>query len=115
MSTGAVIAIIVIVVIILLLLAVVLPRMRTRRAQHRRDSRRSELAGAHREAAEEQDARARAAERMARRAEAEAELHKAQADLHDRGLADDELDRDGDVVRRGEAQRPASPQEPREV
>jgi hypothetical protein len=41
--------------------------------------------------------RAEAAEQHARRERAEAELHASRAEMHERGLADDELERNGDM------------------
>jgi len=97
MSTGAWIAIIAGAVILLLLLfAVVLPRMRARRHEHQLETRRGEVAEAHREVAAEREAKARLAESEAQRQRAEAEQHAARADLHERGLADDELEAERD-------------------
>jgi hypothetical protein len=94
MSTGAIIAIVVGALILIVLLALLVPRMRGRAEERRREGRRQELAGEHRAAAERQAAQAELAEREAQRQRAEAELHEARAELHDRGLADEELDRD---------------------
>jgi uncharacterized membrane protein YcjF (UPF0283 family) len=98
MSTGAIIAIVVGAVIVLAILAFLLmrmlPRMRARREERRLNERREAVAGAHRDVAEQQTAQAQLAEREAQRARAEAQLHETRADLHERGLADDELDRD---------------------
>jgi hypothetical protein len=108
MSTGAIIAIVVIALIIIALLAFVLPRRRAIARERQIARRRREVAGAHREVAEERIARADRAERVARAERAEAELHQSRAQLHEEGLADDELadehqrfvrdrDRDGDA------------------
>jgi F0F1-type ATP synthase membrane subunit b/b' len=97
MSTGAWIAIIAGAAILLLILfAAVVPRMRARRHEHQLETRRGEMAEAHREEAQEREAKARLAESEAQRERAEAELHSARADLHERGLADEELDREHD-------------------
>jgi hypothetical protein len=109
MSTGAIIAIVVIAVILIALVAVVLPRTRARSRERQVVRRREEVAGAHREVAEERLADADRAEREARAQRAEAELHESRAALHEEGLADDDLatehqrfvrDGDGDGVRR---------------
>jgi predicted Holliday junction resolvase-like endonuclease len=92
MSTGAIIAIVAVVVVLLILLAIVVPRARARKAQHRLETRRQEVADAHRDAAKERAVQAEIAEGEARRARAEADLHEARAGLHERGLADEELD-----------------------
>src|SRR4051794_3003874 len=109
MSTGLIIAIVVIVALIILLFAVVMPRARAKAREREMERRRGEVAGAHRERAEDRAARAEIAEHEARRERAEAELHESRARLHERGLADDELhadrerfasDRDDDVAGR---------------
>jgi hypothetical protein len=92
MSTGAIIAIAVAAALIILILALVMPRMRRRQEERRIEGRRQEVAGAHREEADDRMARAALAEREARRERAEAELHQSRADMHERGMADDELD-----------------------
>jgi type II secretory pathway pseudopilin PulG len=92
MSTGAIIAIIVVAVIVVVLFAVVMPRVRAGRREREIARRREEVAGAHREVADQRMARAERAERLARAERAEAELHSSRAELHEQGLADDELD-----------------------
>jgi hypothetical protein len=107
MSTGTIIAIVVIALVVLAVFAVILPRSRARSRERQVARRREEVAGAHREVAEERLSRAQQAERIARAERAEAELHESRAALHEEGLADDELDaehqrfvrgRDGDVT-----------------
>jgi ABC-type multidrug transport system fused ATPase/permease subunit len=92
MSTVAVVVIVVAVVVLLALLLVALPRARARSRERALEQRRGEVAGAHRERAEERLVRAEYAEREAQRERAEAELHESRARLHEHGLADDELD-----------------------
>jgi flagellar biosynthesis/type III secretory pathway M-ring protein FliF/YscJ len=92
MSTGVIVAIVVVAILLLLLFAVVLPRSRAKARERRLTQRRDEVAGAHRERAEQRSARAEMAEHQAARERAEAELHETRARLHERGLADDELD-----------------------
>jgi multidrug efflux pump subunit AcrA (membrane-fusion protein) len=94
MSTGTIIAIVVIALIILAVIAFVVPRMRANSRERQIARRREEVAGAHREVAEERMTRAEQAERVARAERAEAEMHASRADLHEQGLADDELDDD---------------------
>jgi len=104
MSTGAIVAIAIgAAIILIILLALVIPRMRARKAEQQLATRREEVAGAHRDAAAEREAKARIAESEAQRARADAQLHEARADLHDRGLADDQLDRDGAALERDDA------------
>ncbi|WP_445148628.1 hypothetical protein [Baekduia sp. Peel2402] len=91
MSTGAIVAIVVIAVIVLALLAFVLPRMRGQKREREISRRREQVAGAHREVAQERLADAERAEREARAQRAEAELHESRAALHEDGLADDDL------------------------
>ncbi|HEV7751044.1 MAG TPA: hypothetical protein VGO71_05865 [Baekduia sp.] len=105
MSTGAIIAIVVIVLLIVALVAYALPRSRARQRERQVIRRREEVAGAHREVAQERLAEADRAEREARADRAEAELHESRASLHEEGLADDDLAaehqrfvRDGDGV-----------------
>jgi hypothetical protein len=114
MSTGAIIAIVVIAIVLLALIAVVLPRMRAQSRERQVDRRRQEVAGAHREVAQERLAEADRAEREARAQRAEAELHESRAALHEEGLADDDLatehqrfvrDRDGTPARTGDRAR----------
>jgi uncharacterized membrane protein len=110
MSTGATIAIVAGAVILLLILLVAVRRLTARRrAERRLEGRRQEVAGAHRDAAQERTARADLAEREAQRARAEAEEHRARAALHEHGLADDQLDRDDEIARteRSESDRAA--------
>jgi hypothetical protein len=94
MSTGVIIAIVVIALIIIALLAFVMPRSRARARERQVARRREEVAGAHREVAEERMADAERAERLARAERAEAELHASRAELHEEGLADDDLETD---------------------
>jgi Flp pilus assembly protein TadB len=93
-STGLIIAIVVIAIVLIALFAFVMPRARARAREREISRRRDEVAGAHRERADDRAARAEYAEQQARRERAEAELHESRARLHERGLADDELDAD---------------------
>jgi flagellar biosynthesis/type III secretory pathway M-ring protein FliF/YscJ len=92
MSTGLIIAIVVIAVVLIALFAFVMPRARAKARERELVRQRDEVAGAHRERAEDRAARAEYAEQQARRERAEADLHESRARLHERGLADDELD-----------------------
>jgi Flp pilus assembly protein TadB len=96
MSTGTIVAIVVVALILVALFAFILPRARARARERRIEHRRQEVAGAHREVANERLARAELAEREARRERAEAELHESRANLHEQGLADDRLEEDHD-------------------
>src|SRR3954469_21679618 len=108
MSTGVIIAIVVVAILLIALFAFVLPRSREKARERQVVRRREEVAGAHREVAQERLAEADRAERAARAQRAEAELHESRASLHEEGLADDDLadehrrfvrgDRDGDGV-----------------
>jgi hypothetical protein len=91
MSTGAIIAIVVVAILLIALFAYILQRSRERARERQIIRRREEVAGAHREVAEERMAAADRAEREARAQRAEAELHESRAALHEQGLADDEL------------------------
>jgi biopolymer transport protein ExbB/TolQ len=91
MSTGAIIAIVVVALLLIALIAFILPRSRARARERQITRRRDEVAGAHREVAEERLAEADRAEREARAQRAEAELHESRAALHEEGLADDDL------------------------
>ena len=93
MSTGAIVAIVVLVALFVILLAA-LPRIRARREERELGHRRDRAVDAHRSEAELKAARADHAERVAQKERAEAELHESRARLHEKGLADDELDRD---------------------
>jgi hypothetical protein len=103
-------------IILFALLAFVVPRMRARSAERRRErellQRREEEAERHRSEAESRSLRADEAEHRARIAEKEAEAeraqaqaHEARASLHERGLADDELTSDRDVASERESGR----------
>lgn len=94
MTTGAIIAIVVIALVLLAVVAVVLPRARARAREREINRRRQEVAGAHREVAEDRMARAQRAENVARAERAEAEMHASRAELHEQGLADDDLEDD---------------------
>jgi hypothetical protein len=94
MSTAAIIALVIAALIVVALFAIVMPRARARAREREIIRRRQEVAGAHREVAEERMARAERAERLARAERAEADLHASRAELHEQGLADDELDRE---------------------
>jgi hypothetical protein len=94
MSTGAIIAIVVIVLIVIALVAFVMPRTRAKAQERKLDQRRTEVADAHRGEAEQRLARAEYAENQAKRERAEAELHESRANLHEKGMADDDLDRE---------------------
>jgi Flp pilus assembly protein TadB len=100
--TGVIIAIVVVAILAVLLFAFVLPRSRAKARERETSRRRGEVAGAHRERAEERAARADVAEHQAARERAEAELHETRARLHERGMADDELDADHERLRGGE-------------
>ena len=94
MSTGLIIAIVAVVVLLIVLFAFVLPRSKAKAREREVARRRDEVAGAHREHAEERATRAEMAEKEAARERAEAELHETRAKMHERGMADDELDAD---------------------
>jgi flagellar biosynthesis/type III secretory pathway M-ring protein FliF/YscJ len=94
MSTAVIIVIVVAVLIVLALVVFAAPRMRARRRERELEHRRGQVADAHREQAAARSTRAEEAEQVAARERAEAELHETRARLHERGLADDELDRD---------------------
>ena len=96
MSTVAIIVIIVVALALLAVIAIAMPRMRGRRQERMLERRRGEIADAHREQASARVARADEAERIAEHERAQAEAHEARARLHERGLADDELDRDNE-------------------
>jgi FtsZ-interacting cell division protein ZipA len=118
MSTGAIIAIVVAAIVVIAIIAIVLPRMRANARERELARRRTEVANAHRERASDRAARAEEAEQIAARERAEAELHETRARLHERGLADDELDTDGDRVgderfTRGERDTTVPPEEER--
>jgi hypothetical protein len=117
MSTGAIIAIVVIALVLLAVVAFVLPRTRARAREREINRRRQEVAGAHREVAEDRMERAQRAERIARAERAEAEMHASRAELHEQGLADDELDDDHRrfVREREDADAAAADQEARET
>jgi predicted Holliday junction resolvase-like endonuclease len=102
MSTGAIVAIVVAAAIIILILAVLMPRMRAKQEERRLVSRRQEVAGAHRERAQDRIAEADLAEKEAQRRRAEAELHETRAEMHDRGLADDNLEQEHGRFVRGD-------------
>jgi type II secretory pathway pseudopilin PulG len=101
MSTGLIIAIVVVVLLLLALLLFVLPRARARSRERDLERRRGEVAGAHRDQAETRQVRAQEAEHVAERERAEANLHETRARMHERGLADDDLDREHESVREG--------------
>jgi hypothetical protein len=90
--SGLIIAIVVIAVVLIALFAFVMPRARAKAREREIVRQRDEVAGAHRDRAEDRAARAEYAEQQARRERAEADLHESRARLHERGLADDELD-----------------------
>lgn len=102
MSTGAIIAIVVAAAIIILIVAVLMPRLRAKQEERRLVSRRQEVAGAHRERAQDRIAEADMAEKEAQRRRAEAELHETRAEMHDRGLADDNLEQEHGRFVRGD-------------
>ena len=102
MTTGAIIAIVVVALIVVALLAFMLPRMRAKADQKKRER---ELSMRRERAVEEQRAEASARESRASEAEqrariaakeaeaerAQAQLHEERAGLHERGMADHEL------------------------
>jgi len=94
MSTGLIVAIVAGVVLLIVLFAFVLPRSKAKAREREVSRRREEVAGAHRERADERATRAEMAEKEAARERAEAELHETRAHMHERGMADDELDAD---------------------
>jgi flagellar biosynthesis/type III secretory pathway M-ring protein FliF/YscJ len=113
MSTGLIIAIVVVAILLIALFAVVMPRARAKAREREIMRQRDEVAGAHRDHAEDRAARAEYAEQQARRERAEADLHESRARLHERGLADDELDAErerlgGDRGARFESERDAT-------
>jgi hypothetical protein len=105
MSTGAIVAIVVVVIVGIALVAVVGSRLRARAGARRLEEQRDRVADAHRQEADTRMARAELAEHEAHRERAEAELHEARAKLHERGLADDQLDRDADQLEGREGRR----------
>jgi flagellar biosynthesis/type III secretory pathway M-ring protein FliF/YscJ len=105
MSTGIIIAIVIIAIVLIALFAVVMPRARARARERQIVRQRDEVAGAHRERADDRAARAEYAEQQARRERAEADLHESRARLHERGLADDELDAERDRLGTAEGDR----------
>jgi flagellar biosynthesis/type III secretory pathway M-ring protein FliF/YscJ len=105
MSTGIIIAIVIIAIVLIALFAVVMPRARARARERQIVRQRDEVAGAHRERADDRAARAEYAEQQARRERAEAELHESRARLHERGLADDELDAERERLGTADADR----------
>jgi Flp pilus assembly protein TadB len=105
MSTGIIIAIVIIAIVLIALFAVVMPRARARARERQIVRQRDEVAGAHRERADDRAARAEYAEQQARRERAEADLHESRARLHERGLADDELDAERDRLGTAESDR----------
>jgi biopolymer transport protein ExbB/TolQ len=110
MTTGTIVAIVIAALIVIAVLAFAMSRSRATARERLVRRRREEVAGAHREVAEERAARADRAERMARAERADAEAHTARADLHEQGLADDDLEQehrrfvreDGDTVADGQ-------------
>ena len=105
MSTGLIIAIVVVAILLIALFAVVMPRARAKAREREIMRRRDEVAGAHRDQAEDRAARAEYAEQQARRERAEADLHESRARLHERGLADDELDAERERLGTADADR----------
>ena len=100
MSTGLIIAIVAVVVVAVALVAFVASRTGDRRRQRELNRRRQVAAERHRRQAETRTERAQIAEQRARIAEQEAERERAAAGLeheravaHERGMADDELER----------------------
>jgi hypothetical protein len=90
--TTVIVAVVVIAAVILLAMMFVMPRARAKARERELEHRREEVAGAHRDRAQERAAKAEVAEHHAARERAEAELHETRARLHESGLADDELD-----------------------
>jgi hypothetical protein len=105
MSTGLIIAIVVIAIVLIALFAFVMPRARAKAREREIIRQRDEVAGAHRERAEDRAARAEYAEQEARRERAEADVHESRARLHERGLADDDLDAERDRLGTAEGDR----------
>ncbi len=101
MSTGLIIAIVVVVLLLLALLLFVLPRARAKSRERDLERRRGEVADAHRGQAETRQVRAQEAESIAARERAEADLHETRARMHERGLADDDLDRERENLSEG--------------
>jgi Flp pilus assembly protein TadB len=91
MSTGLIIAIVVVAIVLIAVIAFVMPRARERARERELQRRREQVAGEHREIAEERSAEAEIAEQTARRERAEAALHEQRAEAAERGMADDEL------------------------
>jgi FtsZ-interacting cell division protein ZipA len=115
-STGLIFAIVV-VAIILIALLVLVPRLRAKASEKRRErelvGRRKEAAGEHRQVAQarseraaEAEQHARIAEQEARREKAEAQLQQERASAYERGLADHELvgEQTGGAERYGDGQ-----------
>ena len=90
--TTVIVAIIVVAAVILLAMVFVMQRAKAKARERELGHRRDEVAGAHRDHAQQRVAKAEVAEHHAERERAEAELHEARARLHERGLADGELD-----------------------
>jgi uncharacterized membrane protein len=93
MSTVVIIVIVAVVVVLVVALLAVLPALRRRRRERELERARTEQAQLHRDEARDRAARADLAEQEAAKARAEAEIHEKRAELHERGLADDELER----------------------
>ncbi len=103
--TTAIILIVVVAAVILLAVMFVMPRARAKARERELEQRRGEVAGAHRDQAQQRVAKAEAAEQHAARERAEAELHEARARLHERGLADDELETERERMTDGDETR----------
>ena len=101
-STGLVIVIVAVALLLLARPCFVAPRARGRSRGRDLEGRRGEVADAHRERAETRMTRAQEAEQIATRERAEAVLRETRARLHERGLADADLDADGDRVVEGD-------------
>jgi hypothetical protein len=99
--TTAIIVIVVIAILALILAMVVMPRARARARERELENHREEVAGAHRDHAQQRLAKAEVAEHEAARERAEAELHESRARLHEQGLADDDLDTERDRLTEG--------------
>jgi biopolymer transport protein ExbB/TolQ len=101
-STGLIVLIAVVAAIVLITL-LLLPRIReTARVKARErelSKRRNQAVDEHRTVADTRARDAEQAEQRARIARQEAELHQQQASAHERGLADDQLIKDGERER----------------
>lgn len=93
MSTAVIIVIAAVVAVVVLGLAV-MPSMRRRQAERQLDERRDQRVDLHKREATESRLRADLAEQEAAQSRAEADAHATRAQMHERGLADEDLQRE---------------------